>query len=64
MPVGDAAANGQTNPRALIFVAAVQALKNGEDFVHVLFFESDAVVLNGDFTNLFARVRAEKAGKF
>ena len=46
--VGDAAADGQADPGAFIFVAAVQALEDGKDFFQIFLLEPDAVVLDGD----------------
>jgi hypothetical protein len=33
MPLGNFSANGQTNPGAWVFGAAMKALKNGEDSI-------------------------------
>ena len=48
MAVGDAAAHGEADARAFVFVAAVQALKDGKDFVEIFFFEPDAVIGEAD----------------
>jgi hypothetical protein len=57
--VGYAAAHRQTHSSALILITAMQSLKNGKDFIHIFFFEADAIVLDGDFTMRFTGAAAE-----
>ena len=46
VPVGNLAADSQTNAGALILGSAVQALENGEDAVQIFFIKPDAVIFN------------------
>src|SRR6185503_13571211 len=61
--VGNATADGQADAGAFIFVAAMQALKDGKDFVEILFFEPDAVVLDGDLALFGVGILVRRPGK-
>src|SRR3990172_3571473 len=50
MALNDLAADGQAHARALVLVTSVQALKDIEDAVEVLFVESDTIVFYDDLT--------------
>src|SRR5260221_6354145 len=60
--IGNAAANGQTDACALVFIAPVQPLKHRKYFLQVFLLKADAIVLDAEFAKLFSRERSESAG--
>src|SRR5580765_2654480 len=63
VPVGDAATDGQADAGPFIFIPAVQALEYGENFLQILFFKPDAVILDGQFALLSVGIFIGGAGK-
>jgi hypothetical protein len=47
VPLGDFAADSQSDARTFVFGAPVKALKNRENAVEIFFVEADAVVFDG-----------------
>ena len=62
MPVDDSLHNRQTDASALVLVAPVEALEYGEHLLEVFFFESNSVILDAQFTELFPRGRTKAPG--
>src|SRR6266699_1169423 len=60
--IGYAAADGQTNACALVFIAPVEPLKHGKYFLQVFLLKADSIVLHTQLAKRFSRERAESTG--
>src|SRR5256885_915266 len=63
VPVGDSAADGQSDSGAFELAASMETLKNSKDFLGVFFLESNSVVLDGQFAEFIDRVGFAAAAK-
>src|SRR5579871_1496073 len=58
MPVGDPAANGESDTGTFIFRAAVQPLEDSKNFLQMLLIETNAVICDGNLTHGILRWRS------